>query len=144
LTGLTTLQGGSWNNRRLTGYFGSVSPTTTSVTVPLSAPTTSLPLDFRPSATDADNHGVATVAAVYAQDQVVLSPRLQATLGLRYDRFRVAFRNNRTAADLSSQDGLVSPAAGPAGQADGPALPSTPATASRICRGPASSCRPCR
>jgi catecholate siderophore receptor len=65
-----------------------------------------------PSATDANNHGVATIAAVYAQDQVEWSQKLQAIVGLRYDRFSVGFRNNRTAQTITSQDHLVSPRAG--------------------------------
>jgi catecholate siderophore receptor len=84
----------------------------TTVLAPLSDPRTSLPMEFRPGATDADNHGVANVAALYLQDQVALSRRLQAIVGLRYDRFTVDFRHNRTAADLRSEDNLVSPRLG--------------------------------
>jgi len=100
------------DNLRQTGYFTSVSPTTTSVSVPLSNPTTALPVEFRPSATDADNSGVATTAAVYAQDQIALSDRLLASVGLRYERFAIDFRNNRTGEELSNTDGLVSPRVG--------------------------------
>ena len=100
------------DNRRMTGYFGAPDSTTTSIRVPLASPTTSeIPL-FRPSATDADNHGVAKVAALYLQDQVEFSPQWQAILGLRYDDFRVDLRNNRTGATVSSEDGLLSPRAG--------------------------------
>ena len=100
------------DNQRMTGYFGAPGSTTTSIRVPLASPTTSeIPL-FRPSASDADNHGVARVAAVYLQDQVEFSPQWQAILGLRYDDFRVDLRNNRTGATVSSEDGLLSPRAG--------------------------------
>jgi catecholate siderophore receptor len=99
------------DNRRLTGYFTSISQTTTSVLAPLDNPVTTLPVDFRPSATDADNHGVATVAAAYAQDQIALSRHVQAIVGLRFDRFDVDFLNNRTAATFASRDNLVSPRA---------------------------------
>jgi catecholate siderophore receptor len=99
------------DNVRLTGYFHTVSPTTTSVNAPLENPVTSLPVEFRPSATDANNHGVATVAAVYAQDQIALSKHLQAVVGVRYERFDVDFLNNRTGAEFASADGLVSPRA---------------------------------
>jgi catecholate siderophore receptor len=99
------------DNRRLTGYFTTMSPTTTSVAVPLENPVTSLPVEFRPSATDADNHGVATVASVYVQDQVTLSRHVQAVVGVRYESFEVDFHNNRTSADFSSRDSLVSPRA---------------------------------
>jgi catecholate siderophore receptor len=80
--------------------------------VPVSSPVTTLPVDFRPSATDADNHGIATTAAVYVQDQVAFSRKLQAVLGLRYDRFEMDLTNHRTASDLSSRDELLSPRVG--------------------------------
>lgn len=100
------------DNLRLTGYFATVSPTTTSINVPLTSPRTTLPVTFRLSATDANNHGVANTFAVYAQDQVTLLPQLQAIAGLRYERFTVDFLNNRTGAVLASADELLSPRAG--------------------------------
>ena len=100
------------DNFRQTGYFGTISPTTTSVLVPVTNPRTTLPLSFRQSATDADNHGVARSMAVFAQDQVNLLPGLQAVVGARLERFTVDFRNNRTAVTLDSTDHLVSPRAG--------------------------------
>jgi catecholate siderophore receptor len=100
------------DNLRRTGYFETVSPTTTSVSVALANPRTTLPVTFRPSATDANNHGVAETVAVYAQDQVTLLPQLQAIAGLRYERFTVDFLNNRTGAALDSADGMLSPRAG--------------------------------
>lgn len=99
------------DNVRLTGYFHTLGPATTSVSVPLENPVTSLPVEFRPSATDANNHGVATVAAVYAQDQVALSKHFQAVLGLRYENFQVDFTNNRTGGEFASTDHLLSPRA---------------------------------
>lgn len=100
------------DNVRLTGYFDSISPTTTSVSVPLSAPRTTLPLAFRASATDADNHGVATNVAVYAQDQLRLNDQWLAILGLRAERFDVDLHNNRTNADVGATDDILSPRAG--------------------------------
>jgi catecholate siderophore receptor len=100
------------DNLRTTAFFTSLGPNVTTVQVPLADPTTSLPMTFRPNATDADNHGVAHVAAAYLQDQITFSPRVQAILGLRFDRFTVDFRNNRTAAVLESNDGLLSPRVG--------------------------------
>jgi catecholate siderophore receptor len=100
------------DNLRQTGYFTAIGPSVTSVTVPVSAPTVSVPVTFRPSPTDADNHGVATVAAVYGQDQVELSRHLQAIVGLRFDRFDVDFHNNRTSANVASTDNLISPRVG--------------------------------
>jgi catecholate siderophore receptor len=100
------------DNLRQTGYFTAVGPSVTSIAVPVSAPTVSVPVTFRPSPTDADNHGVATVAAFYGQDQVELSRHVQAVVGLRFDRFDVDFRNNRTSAAFTSTDNLVSPRVG--------------------------------
>lgn len=100
------------DNQRMTGYFGSAGSTTTSTSVPLSNPTSTAPIEFRPSATDAENHGIAKVAAIYVQDQIEFSPHWQAIVGLRYDDFRVDLRNNRTGEDFRSSDGLLSPRAG--------------------------------
>jgi catecholate siderophore receptor len=100
------------DNFRRTGFFTSLGENITSVMAPLDRPTTSLPIVFRQSATDADNHGVAEVAAIYLQDQIALSPRWQVVAGLRYDDFQVDLRNNRTAADFTSSDGLLSPRLG--------------------------------
>ena len=62
-------------NFRETGYYNDAA---TSFAVPFDAPTVSTPITFRQSATDADNRATATVAAVYVQDQVELSPHVQA------------------------------------------------------------------
>ena len=99
------------DNLRHTGYFGSPA-TATSGRVPLADPHYTGPLEFRQSATDADNHGVAKIASVYVQDQIELTPRWQAILGLRYDRFDVDFRNNRTGAVIAVTDTLLSPRVG--------------------------------
>jgi catecholate siderophore receptor len=100
------------DNFRNTGFFTSVGSNVTSVFAPLSDPTTNLPLTFRQNATDADNHGTARVASVYAQDQLTLSSHLQVIAGLRYDSFRVGFLNHRTDATFNSNDGMVSPRLG--------------------------------
>lgn len=100
------------DNLRLTGYFTTISPTTTSISVPVSNPRTTLPLTFMPSASDANNHGVANSVAVYAQDQINLLPQLQAIAGVRLEKFELDFLNNRTAASLDSRDELLSPRAG--------------------------------
>ena len=97
------------DNFRNTGYFND---TTTTVQAPLSDPTISVPVTFRQSETDADNHGQATVAALYIQDQVELSQHFQAVLGVRYDRFEMDFRNNRTGDKFESSDDLFSPRVG--------------------------------
>ena len=95
------------DNFRQTGYFA---PGTD--VVPLVRPNLNVPVRFRQSATDADNHGVATVAAIYLQDQIEFSPQWQAIIGLRHDDFRVDLRNNRTGENLRSDDGMLSPRAG--------------------------------
>lgn len=100
------------DNRRHTGYFTTVSPTTVSVSVPLANPRTTLPLMFAPSATDANNHGVAKTVAVYMQDQVALWSQLHAIVGVRLEKFDVDFRNNRIGGAVTSSDDLISPRAG--------------------------------
>ena len=100
------------DNFRETGFFTSIGPNVTTVNAPLSAPTISLPLQFRQNATDADNQSVATVAAAYVQDQIALTSQLEAVVGLRFDSFDADVTNNRTATDFSSHDGLLSPRVG--------------------------------
>ena len=110
-----TLLGGAeaglqWtDNFRNTGFFNNE---TTSMLVPLDRPTISVPMTFRQSATDADNHLTATVAAVYAQDEMAISDRVRVVGGLRFDRFDLTYHNNRTAATLNRVDHLLSPRAG--------------------------------
>src|SRR3546814_6120935 len=100
------------DNRRVTGYFTGVSPTTTSVLVPVSNPVTNQPGTFRASTSDADNSGIAKGAAIYVQDQVTFSPQWQAVVGVRFDRFDLDLRNNRNGTTLTSADDLISPRAG--------------------------------
>jgi catecholate siderophore receptor len=100
------------DNFRQTAYFPAVGPTAVSDFVTVTQPIYTGPLEFRQSATDADNHSVAKNAALYVQDQVELSERWQAIVGVRYDRFEADLLNNRTAQALSSADDFVSPRAG--------------------------------
>lgn len=95
------------DNFRMSGYFAPGENR-----VPLSAPTTDAVPEFRQSATDADNHGVARVAALYLQDQMDLGEHWQVVAGVRYDRFRADLRNNRNGDAFHSNDGMVSPRAG--------------------------------
>ncbi len=99
----------STDNFRNTGYFNG---TATSITVPFANPTISTPVTFRQSATDADNHVLARVAAAYAQDQLKLAEYLQVVAGLRFDRFDLEYHNHRTGETLERPDNLVSPRAG--------------------------------
>ena len=97
------------DNVRNTAYFNG---TATSTLVPFVQPRLTAPVAFRQSATDADNHVRADVAALYAQDQVDFSSQWQAVVGVRVDEFSLRFHNNRVAQDLDRSDRLVSPRVG--------------------------------
>src|SRR5262249_10246877 len=84
----------------------------TSISVPYDSPTIRMPVTFRQSATDADNHLRTNVAATYVQDQIQLSQHVQAIAGLRFDYFDLQYHNNRTQDDLHRIDHLVSPRVG--------------------------------
>ncbi|CAN5687134.1 TonB-dependent siderophore receptor [soil metagenome] len=100
------------DNFRNTGYFLSVSPTATSMTVPVSNPITTAAVSFKQSPTDANNHGVVTTNSVYVQDQIEFSAQWQAIFGLRRDSFDVDFMNNRNLANIQVTDTPVSPRVG--------------------------------
>jgi catecholate siderophore receptor len=97
------------DNRRETGYFNN---TATSMSVPVASPTSSVPVTFRQSAADADNHVTTGSASLYVQDQVALSTRWQLVAGLRYEAFDVRYRNNRTDSTLARDDRMLSPRVG--------------------------------
>ena len=116
-SGLFVLMGAEFGrqttaNLRMTGFFSSLGSAVTSVNAPLSIPTIALPLEFRPNGTDANNQGVTTIAGVYAQDQVALTSRVEAIVGLRFDSFKARVTNRRTGDVFRSADGLVSPRLG--------------------------------
>jgi catecholate siderophore receptor len=96
-------------NFRNTGYFNNAA---TSIQVPLDDTVITTKVVFRQSATDADNHLVATVAAGYVQDQIELTRHLQFLVGLRFDSFRLRYHDNRSGVDLERPDHLLSPRAG--------------------------------
>lgn len=96
-------------NFRNTGFFNN---TTTTFSAPLSNPTISIPVTYRQSATDADNHLRTYIAATYFQDQIELSRYVQVVSGVRVDRFDLRFFNDRNTDRLSRVDNLVSPRAG--------------------------------
>jgi catecholate siderophore receptor len=96
------------DNFRNTGYFANGA---TTIAVPFEDPNPGL-TTFRQSATDADNHVRATVAAAYVQDQAELSKHVQVVGGLRLDTFNLQYHNNRNGDDLDRRDNLVSPRAG--------------------------------
>ena len=97
------------DNFRNTGYFNNVN---TSIQVPYGNPLTTVPVTFRQSATDADNHVIASLGAAFAQDQIQFSRRVELLAGLRFDYFDLQFHNNRTFEDLRRTDRLLSPRMG--------------------------------
>lgn len=96
-------------NQRRTAYFAGGA---TVDTVPFSQPTIGTAVDFRQSVTDADNDVTATIGALYAQDQIALSLRWQALLGVRVERFALDVANHRNGQRLQRTDRMVSPRAG--------------------------------
>ncbi len=100
------------DNLRLTGYFTGIGPNVTTFNAPLASPRISLPLEFRQSATDAQNHGIAETKAIYLQDQIEFSPQWSAIVGVRHDSFDVDFTNRRNGVETSTSDSLLSPRAG--------------------------------
>ena len=98
-------------NRRETGFFGA------SNVVPVSNPIYTGPIDFRQSPLtettgDATNRGTTDITALYVQDQIEFTPKFQAILGLRYDRFKVDFTDVRRDRTFTSRDDLISPRVG--------------------------------
>ncbi|HEY8228238.1 MAG TPA: TonB-dependent siderophore receptor [Pyrinomonadaceae bacterium] len=96
-------------NLRNTGFFNN---TATSVQVPYDNPTISIPVTFRPNATDANNRLRLNLAATYLQDQIEISRHVQVIAGVRYDYFDLKYHNNRNGDDLRRIDNLVSPRLG--------------------------------
>jgi catecholate siderophore receptor len=110
-----TLLGGAEVGRQLTDNFrntGFFNNTLTTLLAPLANPTIDVPVTYRQSATDADNHLRTNIAATYAQDQVEVSRHLQLLGGVRFDRFDLQYHNNRNGDTLDRVDNLVSPRAG--------------------------------
>ena len=88
------------DNLRLTGYFG----TATSLSVDSSNPRGSVSR-WAGATSDANNEVRADLAALYVQDQITLTPRWKAVLGLRYDRYSVALDDRNPAqVDLARTD----------------------------------------
>lgn len=110
-TALLGLEAGrqSTDNLRLTGYFDG---TATSLSVPFDAPTVRTPVAFRPAPGDANNNTIANVVSVYVQDQLWLAARLQATVGVRAERFALDYLDYRTGSRLDRTDAVLSPRAG--------------------------------
>ena len=95
----------SRNKRKTASFLGGGS-------VPISSPTVDANVLFAPSATDADNRVHATVAALYAQDQIRPASWLEIVAGLRFDRFEVHVTDLRKGNFLARTDHLWSPRLG--------------------------------
>src|SRR5436190_2711124 len=96
-------------NFRNTGYFDNA---LTTILVPFEQPTITARATFRQSLTDADNAVRTDISAVYAQDQVEITPHLELLAGLRFDRFDLRFDNHRNGDRIGRLDDLVSPRLG--------------------------------
>lgn len=110
-----TLVGGTEFGRQLTDNFrntGFFNNTATSIQVSFDDPVTNMPITFRQSATDADNHLQLNLAAAFVQDQIEVSRYVQAIVGVRYDYFDLTYHNNRNNDTLNRVDNLLSPRLG--------------------------------
>ena len=96
-------------NVRASGYFNG---TSTTASASVNTPRVSIPITFRPSATDASNAGTAYLASLYVQDQVEFATWLQGIIGVRVDRFAMDVKNRRTGITLRSLDAPLSPRVG--------------------------------
>lgn len=111
LTGLE-LSRQETDNFRQTAYFPAVGPNAISDFVSLPNTIYTGPVEFRQSASDADNNSIARTAGAYLQDQISLSDHWQVLAGIRFDRFDTQVHNNRTGMNVSKTDGLWSPRIG--------------------------------
>src|SRR4249919_101205 len=83
--------------------------------VPLSDPTVDLDglVTFAPIASDANNRTKATIAAVYAQDQIRPAEWLEIIAGVRFDSFKLAVDDFRAAGgEFDRTDHFISPRLG--------------------------------
>ena len=104
-------------NLRETGRFGGPAGSTTLTGVLVSEPTRrNLPVAYANAGSDAQNTGVADVAALFGQVQADLGPRVQLIAGLRYDVFSLDLRDERASVtgrrDFSRTDRIWSPRLG--------------------------------
>ena len=80
---------------------------------PLDDPTVERVVTFAPTTSDANNRTTATVAAVYVQDQIRLSPMFEVVAGLRFDSFRLSVNDVREGVPtFDRRDTLWSPRLG--------------------------------
>lgn len=100
------------DNLRMTAYFTDLGPNVTSTFVTLTDPLYTGAVQFRQSATDAQNHSIAKTVGIYLQDQIEVNANWQIVLGARYDHFTADLLNLRNNTTLESSDSLLSPRAG--------------------------------
>ncbi len=83
-------------------------------TTPISDPTVDADVIFAPVSSDADNRVKATVAAVYAQDQIRPAEWLEIVAGLRFDSFKIDVDDLRAVGggEFGRRDNLWSPRLG--------------------------------
>lgn len=94
-------------NRRLSGAIVGSSR------VPLSDPTVDVDVIFAAAPSDANNRTDATVAAIYMQDQIRISPMFEIVAGLRFDSFKLEVNDLRgVGAEFDRKDKLWSPRLG--------------------------------
>ena len=82
--------------------------------VPLSDPTVDADVVFAPIPSGDDNRTAATVAAVYVQDQIRLSPMFEIVAGIRFESFKLNVDDLRphVNAEFNRTDEMVSPRLG--------------------------------
>jgi catecholate siderophore receptor len=119
LTGLE-LSTQDTSNSRLAGFFNNSAATSTPLNAYSSTQIGNIPVSFGrnlvagSSNTYRDNNSTLDVIGVYVQDQIVLSPKWQAIVGLRHDHIKTSFNgvDRTTPAVFDVTDNLLSPRAG--------------------------------
>lgn len=121
LTGLE-LSTQDTSNDRLAGFFNNNFTTTGTEVTQNSYSNTQIgnvPVSFRPNLVNdhnafRNNNSTLDVVGVYVQDQIVLSPKWQAIVGLRHDQIKTSFNGVTvsTPAVFDVTDNLLSPRAG--------------------------------
>ena len=83
-------------------------------TTPITDPTVDADVIFAPAPTDSNNRVKATVAAVYAQDQIHISPAFEIVAGLRFDSLKIDVDDRRAVGggQFERRDELWSPRLG--------------------------------
>jgi len=81
--------------------------------VDLDDPTVDADVTFANAGSDADNRARVTIASIYVQDQIRISPTLEIVAGLRFDSFKLRVDDfHGVGAEFSRSDELFSPRLG--------------------------------